>query len=108
MSDVLIGKGSLAGKGVYACKGFKKGEVVIKYNFKPISEQEYKQLSDSEKMFAHSHWGQIYLYGAPERYVNHSENPNTYPDLKNKCDVAIRDIAKGEMVTTDESKDDIC
>jgi len=74
---------------------------------KAISQIEFDELEDSEKEYTHSHWGQMYLYGEPERYVNHLENPNTYQDLENKCDIASRDIKKGEMITCDDSKDDI-
>lgn len=107
MSNLTIGKGSLAGKGVYANRDFKKGEVVIKYSLKPLTKEKYKNLPKSKKMFTHTHWGVIYLYSEPERYVNHSQNPNTYQDLVKKCDIALRIIKKGEMITTDAKKDDI-
>lgn len=107
MNDVIIGKGKLAGKGVYANRDFKKGEVVMKYHLKPLTTEEYNKLPKSEKMFTHTHWGQIYLYLEPDRYVNHSDTPNTYQDLVNKCDIARRDIKKGEMITCDDTKDDI-
>ncbi len=107
MSDVIIGKGNLAGKGVYANRAFKKGEVVIKYNLMSFTEQEFENLPESEKEFTHTHWGVIHLYSEPERYVNHSDDPNTYQDLTNQCDIASRDIKKGEMITTDATKDDI-
>lgn len=106
MNSVIIGKGNLAGKGVFANKYFKKGEVVIKYHLKPLTKREFFKLPKSEKMFTHTHWGMTYLYSIPERYVNHSSNPNTLPDLKNKCDVAIRDIKKGKKITTNALKDD--
>ena len=105
--DVIIGKGNLAGKGVYANKDFKKGEVVIKYNLKLLAEEEFENLPESEKMFVHDHSGTSMLYSEPERYVNHSENPNTYQDLINKCDIALRDIKKGEEITSDAMKDDV-
>lgn len=107
MRDLIIGKGRLAGKGVYANRDFKKGEVVTKYNLKPLTDNEFKNLPDSEKEFTHTHWGITYLYSQPERYVNHSKDPNTYQDLKSKCDIAARDIKEGEMITTDATKDDI-
>ncbi len=107
MEGVFIGKGNLAGKGVYANRDFKEGEVVIQYHLKPLTEEEYKQLPESEKMFTHSHWGQIMLYGQPERYVNHSDNPNTYQDLKKQQDIALKDIKKGEMITGDATNDDV-
>lgn len=106
MNDVIIGKGNLAGKGVYANRNFRKGEVIIKYNLKPLTKKEYKKLPKSEKMSTHTLWGVIHLYSEPERYINHSKNPNTYQDLTNEYDVALRDIRKGEMITTDATKDD--
>ncbi len=56
-SYIIIGKGSLGGKGVYAAKDFKKSEVVVEYNLKPLTQKEVEDL--------------------PERYVNHSGEPNT-------------------------------
>ncbi len=106
MNDIIIGKGNLVGKGVYANRNFKKGEIVIKYNLKPLTKEEYEKLPKSEKMFTHRHRGTIYLYSEPERYVNHSPRPNTYQDLIEKCDVALREIEKGEEITTDATKDD--
>ncbi|MBI3335915.1 MAG: SET domain-containing protein [Candidatus Portnoybacteria bacterium] len=107
MNNIIIGKGNLAGKGVYANRDFKKGEVVVKYNLTPLTEEEFENLPKSEKMFTHTHWGTIMLYAEPERYVNHSENPNIYPDLIKQCDIALRDIKKGEEVTGDAARDDI-
>lgn len=107
MSDLIIGKGKLAEKGVYAGRDFKKGEIVIKYNLRSLTEAEFEALPDSEKMFTHLHLGIIDLYGEPERYVNHSDDPNTNPDHEIQADVAIRDIKKGEMITTDARKDDM-
>lgn len=105
--DIIIGEGELAGKGVCTNRNFKKDEIVIQYHLKPLTEEEYKKLPESEKIFTHSHWGQIYLYSEPERYVNDSSNPNIYQDLKRQCDIARHDIRKGEMITGDVTKDDI-
>lgn len=107
MNDVVIGKGNLVGKGVYANRNFKKGELVIKYNLKPLTKEEYKNLPKSEQMFTHTHWGVVHLYSDPERYVNHSSTPNTYQDLVKKCDIALRNIEKGEAITGDATKDDV-
>jgi SET domain-containing protein len=105
-NDVIIGIGNLAGKGVYANKDFRKGEVVIEYHLLPLTDEERDNLSEGEKIFTHMHRGVTYLYGEPERYVNHSDNPNTHQDLTNRHDVALRDIKKGEKITTDATKDD--
>jgi len=107
INDVVVGRGNLAGKGVYANRDFDKDEVVIQYHLQSLAEEEYKNLPNSEKMFTHIHWGQIYLYLEPERYVNHSETPNTYQDLKKQQDIALQDIKKGEMITGNANKDDV-
>ncbi|MBI2612364.1 SET domain-containing protein [Candidatus Kaiserbacteria bacterium] len=106
MSDVIIGKGNLAGKGVYANRDFKAGEIVIQYHLKSLTEEEFQNLPESEKEFTHIYRGVIRLYSGPERYVNHSANPNTSQDLENGRDVALRDIKKGGVITTDATKDD--
>lgn len=104
-SDVYIGKGKLAGKGVYADRDFKIGEVVKHYNLKPLTQSDFDNLPDNEKMFVHSFWGEMYLFPEPSRYTNHSPNPNTKSDLKQMCDIAIRPIKKGEMITTNATKE---
>ncbi len=106
MKPVTLKKGNIFGKGLFANKPFKKGEVVLKYHLKPISEQEFTKLSKTERYFVHTHWGVLYLYPPPERYVNHSDQPNTIQDLRSQCALALRDIKKGEQITTDASKDD--
>ena len=107
MSDIIIREGNLAGKGVYAARNFKKGEVVVEYHLQPLTSEEFAQLPESEKEFTHSQYGVIHLYVSPERYVNHSDSPNTYQDFKRQADIALRDIEKGEAITTDAKKDDI-
>jgi len=107
MSDVTIGKGNLAGKGVYAARDFGRGEVVLKYDLKPITFQELKELSKVDYLATHNENGQIYLYPEPARFVNHSEDPNVRNDHKARADIAIKDINKGEAITVDASNDDI-
>lgn len=107
MTDVVIGKGKLAGKGVYAARDFKKGELVKPWNLKELSQAEFNALPTSEHMFVHSFWGKMYLFPEPSRYTNHSANPTVVSDFDKMCDYAIRDIKKGEMITinaTDEVK----
>ncbi|MEN9342086.1 MAG: hypothetical protein RIQ54_342 [Candidatus Parcubacteria bacterium] len=111
ISDVVIGKSKIGqfknGKGVFANRDFKKGDVVIQYHLTPLTEEEWSGLSEGEKEFVHIHWGQRYLYLEPERYVNHSDEPNTYQELTKKQDIALRDINKGEEITTNAAKDEV-
>ena len=106
MRNVIIGKGNLDYKGVYANRNFKKGDIVIKYHLKKLTKKQFENLSKSEKKFTHKHNNIIYLYSFPERYVNHSSSPNTIQDFKNKSDIAKRNIKRGDKITTDSSKDD--
>ncbi len=107
MEDVTIGPGNLAGKGVFANRDFEEGEVVIKYNLTPLSEKEFDELPEGEKEFTHTQHGQIYLYSVPERYVNHSSDPNTRVDHDIHADVARRNIKRGEAITGNATEDDV-
>ena len=95
------------GLGVFADKNFKKGETVIVYHLRPLTPKEYKALASSEKQFVYVHKRKKYLYSVPERFVNHSSTPNTYQDLEQQCDIALRNIKLGEEITTDARKDNI-
>jgi len=109
MDNVIIKKSKIGQfeKGVFANRDFKKGEIVIRYNnLKPLTKKEFEDLPEREKQFVHKHWGVIYLYPSPARHVNHSSNPNTVQNLKERYDIAITDIKKGEEITTDATKDD--
>ena len=101
MTDVTIGNGNLAGKGVYAARDFAEGELVVPYNFAELTQAEFDALPHSEREWTHSFWGKIYLFPEPSRYVNHDDNPTTYPDLERRGDYALRPIKKGEPITID-------
>jgi ketosteroid isomerase-like protein len=105
MEDIYIGKGKLAGKGLYASRDFKKGELVKRWNLKPLSQEQFDALPKSEHMFVHSFFGRMFLFPEPSRYTNHSAMPTVRSDFENQCDYAIRGIQKGEPITinaTDE------
>ena len=109
MDNVIVKKSKIGqfDRGVFANKDFKKGETIIKYNLRLLTKKEFQNLSESDKQFTHEHFGKRYLYPLPERYVNHSSNPNTFQNLRQRQDVALRDIKKGEEITTDSTKDDL-
>lgn len=105
-SDVEIKKSHIGqfddGLGVFALRDFKKGEVVIKYNLKALTKEEYRNLTSSEKNFTHKRKGVIYYYPDPERHVNRSKEPNICVDFERGADIALRDIAKGEELSIQE------
>jgi len=99
--NVTIGKGNLAGKGIYAARDFKKGELVVPYDLKELTQEAFDALPDGEWEWTHTFYGKIYHFPEPERYVNHSDDPSTYP-MPGKGDVALRDIKKGEAITIND------
>jgi predicted enzyme related to lactoylglutathione lyase len=106
-NNVTIGKGGMSGKGIYAARDFKQGEIVVKYELTPLTFQELKALSPEDYAATHNVNGQIYLYPEPARYVNHSETPNVRNDHEQQANIALRDIKTGELITVDARYDDV-
>lgn len=101
---VFVKDSKIHKKGVFASKDFKKGEVVICLDTsKTITKTEYDKLKEKEKDYIPVIKGKYIVAQEPEKYVNHSCEFNT--ETKNFCDVAIRNIKKGEEITTDYFKD---
>jgi len=105
VSDIHLGKGNLGGRGVYASRAFEEADVVVSYELRRLTRQEYLALSEDERRFVHSYWGERWLYPPPARYVNHDDAPNTWQDFNHQCDVALRRIEPGEFITTDARKE---
>ena len=109
--DISVGravearKSSTHGIGVYALRAFEAGEIVLRWDLShTLSKEELASLPDHERMYTHSiDGGRTILVQPPERYVNHSCDNNTV--VRDYCDVAVRDIAPGEEVTSDYSSD---
>ncbi len=102
--DVLIKKSRIVqfkdGLGAFADRDFKKGEILIRWNLKTLTNDEYNQLPEYEKNnFCHKRKGVLYFYPDPERYVNRSKDSsmcNVVPDFEKQMDIAQRDIKRGE------------
>ena len=99
--NVVIKTSRINGKGVFANSDFSKGEIVLTWKPKPIKKTEIGKLSEKEKMYIVKGRKKFYVMQAPEKYVNHSCDPNTI--AKNKSDVALRNIKKGEEITSNYS-----
>lgn len=97
--DVIVKKSLISGKGVFAAKDFEKGETVLVWHPERIlTEQQVKRLSKRDQERTTHVGNEYYLMNSPERYVNHSCNPNTCP--KDGKDLALRSIKKGEEITS--------
>ncbi len=106
-ADIIVKASKIHGMGVFANRNFKKGEIVINYHLQRLTKEEFDHLPKSERHFTAKENGVIYLFLPPERYVNHSCDPNADPNLKEKFDFAIKDIKKGEEITVDYRKDGV-
>jgi hypothetical protein len=105
VEDVTLGPGNLAGIGVYAARDFAAGEVVVTYHLQPLDAVDYAALPAGENLFVHSFGGRRYLYPAPARFVNHSDDPSCYQDFDRSCNIALRRIAHGEPITIDANQE---
>lgn len=102
MPDVVVKKSEIHGKGVFAARDFKKGEVVIDYSTCsiPLTKEQVDELPEGEKRYvSYVGNGKWVLFKPPARFVNHSCDPNT--NSKSECDIAVRDIKEGEEITAD-------
>ena len=104
MKDIVVKKSKIEGSGVFANRDFKKGEIVLKWDVsKKLSVKDAKKVPESEQKYVSFINGKFTFMQPPERFVNHSCDANTYVD--GFCDVAKRDIKKGEEITGDYSED---
>lgn len=101
--DIVVKKSKINKKGVFAARDFKKGEVVLKWNPKILEKSEIEELKDNQRHYLYKIGRYKYfLMQPPEKFVNHSCEANT--QVKNSCDVAVRNIKKGEEITSDYGK----
>lgn len=98
MDNIVIKQSKINNKGIFANRDFKKNEIVLSWHPKIINEKEFKKLTKKKNHYLLKQDGLYFLMQSPEKYVNHSCEPNTKPI--NKSDVATREIKKGEEITS--------
>ena len=101
--NVIVKKSKIEGIGVFANRDFKKDEIVMKWDLSvKITPEEVKKLPKSEQKFVMKYKNTLIYNQSPEKYVNHSCDGNSYE--KDYCDIALRDIKKGEEITSNYGK----
>ena len=90
---------------MYAARAFAEGELVVPYDLRELTQTEFDELPPGEWEWTHSFDGRIFLFSEPERYVNHSDDPSTYPDHTRGGNVALRSIRAGEAITIDDRRE---
>lgn len=117
--DTYIAESSIHGKGLFAAKDFRKGEILTVLDGMRISEDVYRQvvcsfydLPNYAREYFFTEWTAIapqVLLVRPFRtkysFINHSRTPNLEIDFQTLEVKAIRDIKKGEELTLDYRKE---
>lgn len=103
MKNLIVKKSKINKKGVFAARDFKKGEVVLRWKPRILKKSEIDKLREGQKHYVYrAGKNKYFLMQAPEKFVNHSCEANTR--IKNCCDVAARNIKKGEEITSNYGK----
>ena len=99
-TDIEVRKSRIHGRGVFALRDFKPGEVVLMWDTSyALTDDEYAKLPDDQKQYATRYRGGWILMQEPMRYVNHSCDANTAS--QEGTDVATKPIRAGEEITSD-------
>ena len=106
MLGVEVRDSEISGSGVFATRNFKVGETVLVIDDSRVVS-ESAPLNPNLGEFEHHQdylaGGKRVLLPSPERYVNHSCDPNvfhmTFDQVRRM--IARRDIPRGEEITTD-------
>lgn len=102
--NVNVHESGIAGLGVFAGRHFRRGELVLEIDDSRVVDDVHP-LGPSESphhcdYLAH---GKVVLMQFPERYINHSCDPNVYvaSDEGRRLVIALRDIPAGEEIAYD-------
>jgi hypothetical protein len=102
--EVIVKQSDIHGKGVFAARDFKAGDIVLRWDKSNIlTAEEYEKLTDDEKRYVCFVDGIYVQMQEPERYVNHSCDSNT--TAKHFSDIAKRNIKMGEEITSDYNEE---
>ena len=104
-TDIVVRPSRIHGKGLFARRLFETGETVLRWDVSQlIPKEDFALLSPTEQHYTHPFdEGRLVLVQPPARFVNHSCNNNT--EVRDFCDVAIRQIAPEEEITSSYSSD---
>jgi SET domain-containing protein len=106
MKNVVVKKSRIIGKGVFSSKNFREGEVILEIDDSHVVTDPSK-LTKEQHEFELDYFadGKIVIMQAPERYINHSCDPNSYVKTVDgiRKVFAMGDIQKGEEIVGDYS-----
>ena len=105
MANVIVKNSSVQGKGVFASRDFKKDDFVLAINDSHVVLDESKLTPEQHKFDLDYLNDKIVLMQSPEKYINHSCDPNVYVKTEDSIRnvYAMRDIIKGNEIAYDYS-----
>lgn len=98
--DVVVRRSKIHRVGLFAARDFKYGEVVVRWRGLRYTAEQFRHCDTRIKPYIAHIKGRYYLMPKPARFMNHSCDPNTRT-RRLGVDVASRNIAKGEEITSD-------
>jgi hypothetical protein len=103
--DVELRPSLIHQRGVFALRAFKRGDVVLRWDVSQrVAADEVASLDAAHRAYLHPYDATtLVMVQSPERFVNHSCDHNT--EVRGFSDVAIRDIAPGEEITSNYETD---
>lgn len=105
MKNVEVKNSATQGKGVFASKNFQKGDFVLTIDDSHVVADESK-LTPKQHAFELDYVeDKIVIMQAPEKYINHSCDPNIFVKTENgiRNIYAMRNIPKGNEIAYDYS-----
>jgi hypothetical protein len=106
MENIVVKESRISGKGGFSSRSFRKGEVILEMDDSHVVTDP-STLTKEQHEFELDYLadGKIVVMQAPERYINHSCDPNSYVKTVNgvRMVFAMRDIEKGEEIVGDYS-----
>ena len=108
--NIVIKNIGKKGKGVFAGKNFRKGETILKIKHNNLlSEKEASSVSyHYQNHMSYVGSNKYSIMKSPERYINHSCDPNSYfkhANIYNEQLISIKPIKKGQEITCDYTID---
>lgn len=105
MKNVEVKNSATQGKGVFASKDFKKGDFILTIDDSHVVIDESKLTPEQHAFELDYLEDKIVIMQSPEKYINHSCDPNIYVKTENgiRNIYAMRDIAKGNEIAYDYS-----
>ncbi len=102
---VKVKKSLKQGKGVFACRDFRKGDLVLKIDDSHVVTDESKLTKEQYENHCDYFSDKIVLMQEPEVYINHSCDPNVYVKTKEgvRNVYALKNIKSGDEITYDYS-----